>query len=101
MSIRIYLVNRNLRPLAHDVDVAVADPDGVVYQHDVMTSNDSANGVPGLYQLTFDFPVLAKEGLWSIKVTVCYAANRRPYVARMPRNLDPINRISSRRSEAL
>ena len=97
VSIRIYLVNRNLRPLAHDVDVAVADPDGVVYQHDVMTSNDSANGVPGLYQLTFDFPVLAKEGLWSIKVTML-CSKKGPCVAR---KLDPINRTSARRSEAL
>ena len=70
VTIRAYLVNRNLLPLGHRILVSIVGPDDVIYENDVMRPNESVSGVPGLYQLEFDFPVLAKQGLWTIRVRV-------------------------------
>ena len=66
---RIYLVNRNLRPKAGSIEIEVLSPDDVVYQKDSLNETDMVNGVEGMFQLTFDFPLAPKYGLWKIKVT--------------------------------
>ena len=70
VSIRIFHVDRNLKPKAGLIEIQISNPDGVVCQSDRLNNNDTVDDIVGLFEYPFEFPLSATYGLWNITVSL-------------------------------